>query len=316
MNTLYVSDLDGTLLRYDEILSPYTIGVINRLIADGMIFSYATARSLITSKKVTKGLEARIPLIVYNGAFVIDNVTEEILLSAYFDQKVDGLFEDLFRHGIYPIVYSHRDGAEKFSFIREHCTVGMEDFLRTRKGDIRTNPVMTREDLTKGSNFYITCIDTPEKLEPFYEKYKDEFHCVYQKEIYTNAQWLEIMPAAASKANAICRLKELLGCDRVVAFGDGKNDIDMFEIADECYAVSNAAEELKAIATAVIESNQNDGVPKWLEENVGRKSAETGTSSRKRELEQKTVSERTVSERGCNVSFRHREGFSDAKAAE
>lgn len=73
MSTLYVSDLDGTLLRSNEVTSEYTNSVINSLTDRGVIFSYATARSLITAKKVTKGINAKIPLIVYNGAFVIDN---------------------------------------------------------------------------------------------------------------------------------------------------------------------------------------------------------------------------------------------------
>lgn len=76
------------------------------------------------------------------------------------------------------------------------------------------------------------------------------------------------MPKTASKANAIKQLKEQLGCDKMVVFGDGKNDIDMFELADEAYAVANAVEELKKIATGVIESNNDDGVAKWLEENA------------------------------------------------
>ena len=52
MSTLYVSDLDGTLLRSNESTSEYTNHVINSLVDKGMIFSYATARSLITAKKV------------------------------------------------------------------------------------------------------------------------------------------------------------------------------------------------------------------------------------------------------------------------
>ena len=67
MKCLYVSDLDGTLLRSNERTSEYTNDVINSLVEKGMIFSYATARSLVTAKKVTKGLYVRIPLIVYNG---------------------------------------------------------------------------------------------------------------------------------------------------------------------------------------------------------------------------------------------------------
>ena len=53
MKTLYVSDLDGTLLRSDETISEYTAQTINRLTTDGMLFSYATARSYHTAKKVT-----------------------------------------------------------------------------------------------------------------------------------------------------------------------------------------------------------------------------------------------------------------------
>ena len=76
------------------------------------------------------------------------------------------------------------------------------------------------------------------------------------------------MPKNASKANAIKQLKEQLGCDRLVVFGDGKNDIDMFELADEAYAVANAVDELKEAATAVIGNNNEDGVARWLEENA------------------------------------------------
>lgn len=88
MKTLYISDLDGTLLHSDKTISDYTNQVINSLTERGMIFSYATARSYITAKKVAKGLSAKIPLIVYNGTFVIDNLTGEILLANYFDDSV------------------------------------------------------------------------------------------------------------------------------------------------------------------------------------------------------------------------------------
>ncbi len=266
MKCLYVSDLDGTLLRSDERLSEYTCGVINELTKKGMIFSYATARSLVTAKKVSAGLRAEIPLMIYNGAFIRDNVTEEILTANYFGREIQDVLDELFESGIYPIVYAYIDRKEKFSILPEKCTRGERAFLESRRGDIRTNIVSAPEELKQGDIFYITCIDEPEKLEPFYVKYRDAFHCVYQRDIYTKEQWLEIMPKAASKANAVMQLKGMLGCDKVIAFGDGKNDIDMFEIADECYAVANAHEELKKKATAVIGSNDEDGVAKWLEQ--------------------------------------------------
>lgn len=267
MSTLYVSDLDGTLLRSDERTSEYTNRVINRLTEQGMIFSYATARSLITAKKATSGINAKIPLIVYNGAFVIDNLTEDILLENYFDDRINLVLDDLFAHHIYPIVYAYIEGKEKFSFVPECCTDGMNKFLGSREGDPRTNIVKTINDLKAGKIFYITCIDEAQKLEPLYRKYRDSYHCVYQTDLYTKEQWLEIMPLHVSKAGAIKQLRALLKCDKLVVFGDGKNDMDMFELADESYAVQNAHEDLKKIATSVISSNDEDGVAKWLEQN-------------------------------------------------
>lgn len=230
-----------------------------------MLFSYATARSLNTAKKVTEGLNTHFPLIIYNGAFVKDNITEEILIANYFAEDIYEVLRDLFAHEIYPIIYSYQNNIEKFSYIAAKATRGMQAFLNSRKGDKRTNIVTTESELMYGDLFYITCIDKPEKLEPFYHKYKNKYHVVYQKDIYTGEQWLEIMPQKASKAQAALQLKQKLECDRLVVFGDGKNDIDMFKIADEAYAVENAVSELKAVATGIIGSNENDGVAKYLQ---------------------------------------------------
>lgn len=264
MKTLYVSDLDGTLLNSQENISEYTYTTINELVNQGMIFSYATARSLHTSKKVTKGLDAKIPLIVYNGTFVIDNVTNDILIAHYFEESVHNVLNHLIENDIYPIVYSYINNEEKFSYIKEKCSKETISFLNTRQGDIRERSVSTIKELTEGHCFYITCIDQPEKLEPFYHQYKDQYHCLYQKDIYTNDQWLEIMPKNVSKSNAIKQLKSLLQCDHLIVFGDGLNDLDMFDIADECYAVDNAVDELKEKATAIIDNHNTDAVAKWL----------------------------------------------------
>ena len=74
------------------------------------------------------------------------------------------------------------------------------------------------------------------------------------------------MPNGTSKAEGILRLKELLGCDRVVCFGDALNDLPIFREADFCFAVENAAPELKAAADGIIGSSQEDGVARWLEQ--------------------------------------------------
>jgi hydroxymethylpyrimidine pyrophosphatase-like HAD family hydrolase len=75
------------------------------------------------------------------------------------------------------------------------------------------------------------------------------------------------MPKKATKGNAILALKEELKCNKIISFGDSVNDIPMFKISDECYAVENAVNELKRHATGIIMSNEKDGVAHWLEEN-------------------------------------------------
>lgn len=267
MRTLYVSDLDGTLLRSDQRTSEYTNNVINELVGKGMIFSYATARSYLTARKVTEGMAAPFPLIIYNGAFVRDNATGEMLLRNFFlPGEGTALVRELVSNDIWPIVYAFVDGEEKFSYTARKMNHGVKDFVLSRKGDVRDRPVGEPGELLKGDIFYITCIDEPEKLKPMLDKYASRYHCVYQRDIYSGDQWLEIMPANATKAAAIQQLRTLLHCDRLVVFGDGLNDLDMFRIADEAYAVENAAPELKAAATGVIGSNDRDSVAKWLYE--------------------------------------------------
>jgi Cof subfamily protein (haloacid dehalogenase superfamily) len=269
--TLYVSDLDGTLLRSDERISEFSCSVINDLVRRGMLFSYATARSLVTAEKVTKGLTAALPVITYNGAFVIDSADKSMLLSNFFSEgEARSIRDVLISFDVYPIVYAFIDGVERFSFHTGHINPGMAFFLNNRQNDVRRTPVEDMDAMYRGEVFYFSCIGEESELLPVYEalKGKAAYHCIFQQDIYSHAQWLEILPAGATKANAALQLKKLLGCDKIVAFGDNKNDISLFQIADECYAVENAAPELKAIATGIIGGNDRDGVATWLLNNV------------------------------------------------
>lgn len=263
--TLFVSDLDGTLLNSNEEVSEYSAGVINSLVEKGMVFSYATARSGITASRVTEKITVGLPVIVYNGTFILDSISGQMLFANFFSREsVFEIKEIMENDSVYPIVYSYLNGAEKFSYVPEKLNEGTAEFLATRSGDIRDNPISSANHLYDGNVFYVTCIDDADKLLAIYKKLKSKYSCCYHRDIYSHRLWLEIMPQNVSKAEAALRLKKLLGCNRIVAFGDAKNDIPMFKIADECYAVSNAAQELKAIATDIIKSNNENGVAEWL----------------------------------------------------
>ena len=270
MKTLYISDLDGTLLTPDVEISEFTATTLNKLIENGMLFSYATARSFTTAGKITADITAHFPLILYNGAVVVDNVTGQPIITNFFtDNQAWWLVDTLVDSGVWPLVYHYDDNIESMAFVKENSTEELKEFIYQYEGKIHHNSVCNRQQLKIDNTFYMVCIDSKEKLYPLYCALKNEewLDVIFQTDLYTGRYWLEIMSADAGKANAVMMLKEKLGCDKVVCFGDGKNDISMFNACDECYAVENAVAELKEIATAIIESNVNNGVAKWLAEN-------------------------------------------------
>lgn len=265
--TLYVTDLDGTLLNKNDRINPKSIEIINSLVEKGMAFTYATARSLVSASVVTQGLSTNIPVIAYNGAFIFQSATGEILSREHFSREEMTYASDLIRtYEISPLVYAFIDGVEKVSWNPARENDGVQRYLSLRKGDRRLRPVENNAQLYEGEIFYFTCIGTKEELMPLYEAISKnkQYRCTIQQELYRPEYFCEIMPAGATKANAIRKLKEIRGCDKVISFGDAINDLPMFEISDACYAVENAVEELKAAADGVIGSNENDGVAKWL----------------------------------------------------
>lgn len=133
MKTLYVSDLDGTLLTPECRISPFTANTINSLVKSGMLFSFATARSRNTALKVTKGIDCRLPMIAYNGVFTADYKSGEILLSSFFGGGEKEILPALLDAGISPIVYSYDGKKERFTYLPETLSEGAAEFVATRK---------------------------------------------------------------------------------------------------------------------------------------------------------------------------------------
>lgn len=263
--TLYISDLDGTLLHHNERVSAQSCEIINGLIDKGMLFSYATARSIISARVVSQGLRIKLPVIVNNGTFLVDSSTKERLVINHFTaQEAAEIYCTLRRFAIMPLVYAIINNAEKFSYIEGMLNPALAQFVDARKNDGRDHPLPNDSTILNGTVFYFTCIGEENKLIAAHKELKKSFNCIYQYDIYSNEPWLEILPHAATKANAILQLKEMYHCDTVVVFGDGANDLPMFLAADQCYAVANALDELKAAATDIIGSNEEDGVARWL----------------------------------------------------
>ena len=271
--TLYVSDLDGTLLTKDERISAYSLNKLNTLTERGMLFTFASARSASSAHRAVQGLNLRVPAILYNGGLIYDFNTREVFYSALFtDEEKRYLLHVLSRFGITPFAYGAlEEGRERVTWHEGDESSGMRRYISRRVGDDRFHAVATREELLSGYVFYFKCIGPREQLERAWNDLKldDRFICIFHQETYASDFWMEISPRRASKANAVRFLKERLGCERVVCFGDTSNDSDMFDVCDEKYAVMNADLWLKEKATGVVGYCEEDGVAKWLEEHAG-----------------------------------------------
>ena len=272
MKTLFVSDLDGTLLTAKETVSEYSLRLLNELIdEDGVLFTYATARSLNSAAKAVWGLRQNLPVILYNGAIIMEPWNGNKLYNSHFTGTVRAdIRRILHEYDVWPLVYSFLGNKERVSWLRGRETEGMKRYLSRRAGDPRLNPVDSPDELKDDEIFYYTYIDAKERTDVLHAVFEKDarFRCIYQQETYQSDYWLEIMPAGTSKGAAATVLKERLGAERLVVFGDALNDRELFRAADEAYAVENADEELKKVATAVIGYSEEDSVSKFIRDNL------------------------------------------------
>lgn len=77
-----------------------------------------------------------------------------------------------------------------------------------------------------------------------------------------------IMNKKATKSNGISFLAQKFNIDveNIIAFGDDYNDIDMLEFCGTGICVKNAVDDVKVFANQICDTNENDGVAKWIEE--------------------------------------------------
>lgn len=270
-STLYVSDLDGTLLDRNAKVPKMSEYIINDLISRGMKFTIATARSWSSACDIVKNLNLTLPVATYNGTFIVNPVNGDIIESNCFEKaQVDYIFNVLEEAGIYPLVYAFIDGCERVSWIGGRENEGVQYYLETRKGDRRLRKVSSFSDLLSGTVYYFTVIGSKEELEPLIPLFDNQGHISYnfQQELYRDEYWLEIKRFDSTKAKAVEKIKRMTGSKKIISFGDNINDLPMFNISDEAYAVSNADPRLIRAATGRIGSPEDNGVAEWLSKNV------------------------------------------------
>lgn len=268
--TLYISDLDGTLLSPEPAITERTAELINEFTAGGNCFTFATARSVYSAVPITSALDINVPCILMNGVSIYDIKNSTYVKNEFIEPSVSAeVLRSFERHGVHCFMYRIEEGV-LICYYSELTTKVMRSFAEVRKNEYKKPFVQCRlADRADGCTVYFTTTGTYEELYPIKleaEKLEGVDHAFYL-DVYNGAWYLEIFSHKASKANGIRFLRENYGFDRVVAFGDNLNDLPMFAQADMKIAVGNARDEVREVADLIIRPNTEDGVARWLMEN-------------------------------------------------
>lgn len=277
--TLYVSDLDRTLLRSGGTIGDASIHLLNEAIDQGALFTYATARSPDSARKATEDLHLNLPVITYGGTVTADPTTgtpsEIRFLTADIVSDTLRVAERYPR--IAPLVYTFENGRDWIRWHPARLTSGIRTFISQHIGDRRLRPITKADPIDLQAIHYVSILAEHDDLAAFRAAIRDVLahtaHFLSVYDVTPGLDWLEFHHPAGTKAQAIHRLMADINMDRLVVFGDNHNDLPMFEIADESYAVQNAVPELASIASAVIGHHECDAVARFIAEDFGLASA-------------------------------------------
>ncbi|MFP4660953.1 MAG: HAD-IIB family hydrolase [Halanaerobiales bacterium] len=273
MNKLFVSDLDGTLLDNQAELSDYSRKKLNNLIDKGLQFTAASARSVVSMQRILKGLNLRLPVIEFNGAFISDLKTgRHILINEINTEIKYDIFSDIKKHTQFPFI-STFNGKRDLLYYVNMKNKGSQWYVndRTKSRDKRLTQVDTLIDVVDENVVCFTIIDKKEILEELYHILDEKYGKMIELHLMENDYspgwyWLTIHDHKATKDQAIVELVSITGhkLDELVVFGDNLNDLKMFRKAETAVAVGNAREELIEFADQVIGLNTDDSVVRYI----------------------------------------------------
>lgn len=260
---LIALDLDGTLLKNDKTISERTKHTIRAIREQGHEVMIATGRPFRSSVPYYQELALQTPIVNFNGAFVhhplsknwgvyhnpMDiKVAKEIVEACEeftYHNIIAEVKDDLYFH------YHDDKLIDIFMMGNPNVTVGD---LRSYLGKSPTSMLIhaDEQDVAKIrqhlSDVHAEVID--------HRRWADPFHVV------------EIVKSGLNKAVGIKKVADYLDIpkERIIAFGDEDNDLEMLEYAGCGVAMGNGLEVVKNVANEITLTNEEDGIARFLEE--------------------------------------------------
>lgn len=265
---LIVFDLDGTLLDKDSGLSTYTSETLAALTEAGVAYTVATGRTLHAARGLLEGHGFCLPHVYKNGVMIwdprVDHYSHQNFLTL---PEIEHVFTAILDQGVTPFVFTFEPGGHHAIY---HTPLHNETEERlagefVKRSEVAVLPAAQLPAAAEITN--ISALGEGPAIDRIEALIADEPHLVaYAGDAWEGNgwRWIDIHHSEASKGAAVDLLREQLDAQRVVCFGDSYNDLSMFATADESYAPANAADPVKAAATAVIGPHDEDGIARFL----------------------------------------------------
>lgn len=280
-----VMDMDGTLLDSENKITPLTKEVLMDLENQGTELILASGRSYTRLMPYAKELEMnkhKGQLLEVDGIAVYDLDTMERNVLHRMDTKdIQEVFDYLisqpceamacFDDGLYDHIPAFLIPIKKK--LREEMHVD-EDFPWTagpwgwlqdlRKGYPKITYI-NKADEIKGKINKIQIMVEEDKIQPLFEDLKAKFGNEF--EIFrTTPRQLEILPKGFSKGQTLKKIIAERGWDpnKVLVFGDGENDVSMFEAVPNSFAMDNAKDYVKDKSRYIAGDHDKDGIVQAL----------------------------------------------------
>lgn len=261
------TDLDGTLLRRDGTVSDRTRAAIKAATAAGLVVAFVTGRPPRWLDDVIEQTDHVGLAVGANGAVLYD-MAEQKLLSVHTlePQQVIELGRDL--RAAFPGVAFAVEYGDGFAAEAAYTHDWEINPRLDRQGNPMPSPrTAPLEDIADAPALKLLAKDR--------EVDADEFLLAATRVIGNRASithsssygLLEIARRGVTKASGLAELAATFGIEahEVAAIGDMPNDVPMLEWAGESYAVANGHPATKAVADAVVGSNEDDAVAVLIE---------------------------------------------------
>ena len=279
---LIVSDLDGTLLNSEGKLTPKTIKTVNNIVKKGHIFCIATGRSQEGSIDIYKQLGLNSLIINHNGSYIYNPSDEnfspvelvfskDIVVKILENEKVQKTITNA-----YMKVRGKKHRILNYQLNDYKCDELRNDLIKYYHIDIYNDEFTYLHNNPKNldSDVYVVSLylkeDNPDLFDKliYHIKNISPYLQVRMIKLPTEGLMVEINTHFADKSMGVNFLASYYGIpkDRIVAFGDGDNDMRMLSEAKYGFAMKNGRNTAKMSARHITKySNNDDGVAWDLE---------------------------------------------------